>query len=102
MGSSTFSGAEALRALAAAALGGAAWGVAYSLTRPTLRKLGTLGAYLTGVVCVIAYGGSLVAVAPIAFGETLIEDRVGLFAFLVMAVLFGLIIGHQLFRDVES
>jgi hypothetical protein len=102
MGSSTFSGAEALRALAAAALGGAAGGVAYSLTRPTLRKLGTLGAYLTGVVCVIAYGGSLVAVAPIAFGETLIEDRVSLFAFLVMAVLFGLILGHQLFRDVES
>ena len=89
---------QAIAAVLAAAGAGAFGGLAYSLTRPTLRKLGSAGAYLSGVVCVVAYLGALVVIAPIAFGESLIEDRQDATAFAVVAVLFGLFIGHMWFR----
>lgn len=89
---------EALIALVAAMGAGAAGGFAYSLTRPALRRLGRPGDYLTGIVCVFAYMGALAVVAPVAFGEPMIEDRPGLVIFAGLSVFFGLIVGHTWFR----
>jgi hypothetical protein len=88
-----------LVAVAAAAAAGAAGGFAYSLTRPTLRKLGLVGAYLTGIVCVFAYMGALLIAAPVAFGEPLVEGGGDLGAFAVISLFFGLVMGHSWFRD---
>jgi hypothetical protein len=55
------------------------------------------GDYLTGIVIVIAYLGSLISAAPYAFGESLVKDRVELGVYGVTAVLSGLLIGHKWF-----
>ena len=89
---------EALLAVLAAAGAGAVGGFAYTLTRPILRRLGTLGDYLTGIVCVFAYMGALVVVAPVAFGEPVIEDQTSLIVFVVVSAFFGLVVGHTWFR----
>ena len=89
---------EALLAVLAAAGAGAVGGFAYSLARPSLRRLGTLGDYLTGIVCVFAYMGALVVVAPVAFGEPVIEDRASLVIFVIVSAFFGLVMGHTWFR----
>ena len=91
-----------LIAIIAAAAAGAAGGFAYTLTRPTLRKLGVVGAYLTGIVCVFAYMGSLLIVAPVAFGETLVNERSDLVIFVIVSLFFGLIMGHSWFRGSEG
>jgi hypothetical protein len=88
---------EALVAVLAAAGAGAAGGAVYSLTRPTLRKLGRPGDYLTGIVCVYAYMGALALAAPDAFGETLINDGTDLVALAIISAFFGLFVGHSWF-----
>lgn len=90
-------GAASLAVLAAAGAG-AAGGAAYSLTRPTLRKLGRPGDYLTGIVCVFAYMGSLALVAPYAFGERLIDDHADWVIFSIISIVFGLVVGHSWFQ----
>ena len=90
---------EALIALVAAASAGAVGGLTYSATRPTLKKLGLAGAYLTGIVCVIAYMGALALASPYAFGKSLVESRSDLVIFGIVSVFFGLFIGHSWFRD---
>lgn len=89
---------EALTALVAAMGAGAAGGLAYSLTRPMLRRLGRPGDYLTGVVCVFAYMGAIALVAPIAFGERVIKNRADLVVFGIVSAFFGLVVGHSWFR----
>ena len=88
---------SAAAAVGAAAGAGGAGGLAYSLTRPTLRKLGRPGDYVTGVVTVAAYMGALAVAAPYAFGESLIKDRTELSGYAVVSVVFGLLIGHKWF-----
>jgi hypothetical protein len=85
--------------LVSAAAAGAIGGFAYSLTRPTFKRLGRPGDYLTGIVCVFAYLGSLAFVAPFAFGEAIVDDRGGWVIMAIAAVFFGLIIGHTWFRS---
>jgi hypothetical protein len=91
--------AGAALALVAAAAAGAVGGFAYSLTRPTLKRLGRPGDYLTGIVCVFAYMGSLALAAPFAFGEAIVEDRAGWVIMAIVSVFFGLVIGHTWFRS---
>lgn len=91
--------AGAALAVVAAASAGAVGGFAYSLTRPTLKRLGRPGDYLTGIVCVFAYIGSLALVAPFAFGEPIVEDRAGWVIMAIVSVFFGLVIGHMWFRS---
>jgi DNA-binding transcriptional regulator YiaG len=86
-------------ALLAAAAAGATGGFAYSLTRPTFKRLGRPGDYLTGIVCVLAYMGSLAFVAPFAFGEPIVEDRAGWVIMAIVSIIFGLVIGHTWFRS---
>jgi hypothetical protein len=90
---------EALIAVFAAAGAGAVGGFAYTLTRPTLGRLGRIGDYLTGIVCVFSYTGALALVAPVAFGERVIEDQASLIIFVVVSAFFGLVVGHTWFRD---
>lgn len=90
---------EALVAVLAAACAGAAGGAIYSLARPVLRKLGRVGDYLTGIVCVFAYMGALALVAPYAFGERLVNGRGDLAMFAILSAFFGLFIGHSWFRE---
>jgi len=89
----------ALVAVLVSAGAGATGGFAYSLTRPTLKRLGRPGDYLTGVVCVFAYMGALLIVAPLAFGESIVKEPSELAVFAVVSTFFGLVIGHSWFRN---
>jgi transcriptional regulator with XRE-family HTH domain len=84
-------------ALLAATAAGASGGLVFSAVRPAFRRLGRPGDYLTGIACVLAYMASLALAAPIAFGETLVDDRTGWTAMLVVSVFFGIFIGHTWF-----
>ena len=86
-------------AVIAAAAAGAIGGFAYSLTRPALKRLGRPGDYLTGIICVFAYAGSLALAAPFAFGEAIVEDRAGWVIMAIVSIIFGLVIGHTWFRS---
>jgi hypothetical protein len=88
-----------LLALVMATAAGAMGGLAYSAVRAPFRRLGAAGDYLTGVVVVLTYMLSLAAVAPIAFGETMIEQRSDLVIFAVISVIFGLVMGRTWFRS---
>lgn len=88
-------------AIVAAGGAGAAGGLAYSLTRPSLRKLGLPGAYLTGIVCVFAYMGTLAVAAPYAFGASIVEEPSDLAIFGIVSLFFGMVMGHSWFRDPE-
>ena len=90
---------EALIAIVAAAGAGALGGLAYSVARPSLKRLGRPGDYLTGIVCVLAYLGAIVAVAPIAFGKPIVEARSDAVVFVIVAVFFGLVVGHTWFKS---
>jgi hypothetical protein len=89
---------EALVAVLAAAGAGAAGGAVYSATRPSLRKLGRPGDYLTGIVCVFGYMGALALAAPYAFGEHIVKDGTDWVVFSIFSAFFGLFIGHSWFR----
>ena len=94
---SPMSAIEPLLAILAAAAAGASGGFAYTLVRPALRKLGRIGNYLTGIVCVGAYLSALMLVAPVAFGEQFIEGPEGWVAVGITTLLFGLVVGHAWF-----
>jgi Mn2+/Fe2+ NRAMP family transporter len=83
---------QALGVVLLASGAGAVGGLTYSLTRPTLERLGWPGDYLAGIVCVAAYFGAIAAVAPL-FGEPIIDDLPGLVIFAFCAVLFGILVG---------
>lgn len=86
-------------ALLAAVGAGAVGGFTYSLTRPLFKRLGRPGDYLTGIVCVFAYMGSLAGVAPTAFGEPIVEERADWVIMAIVAAVFGVFVGHTLFRS---
>ena len=87
---------EALLIVIAASASGAAAGFGYSLTRPTLKRLGRPGDYLSGIVCMLVLAGSVLLIGSILPGEPLIAG--GVYAVLIGAALFGLILGHVAFR----
>jgi hypothetical protein len=90
---------EAFLAMLAAASAGAVGGFAYTVSRPTLRTLGRPGDYLAGIVSVLATMTAIAVAAPIAFGESIVEDRGGVITLVVIAVIVGSIIGHTWFRE---
>jgi hypothetical protein len=85
-------------AVVAAAAAGAVGGFAFSLTRPWLRTLGRPGDYISGIVAVGAYMGALALVAPLAFGEHIIDGAADVAVFGIVTVAFGLLVGHSWFR----
>ena len=94
--------AAALGTVLLAAAAGAAGGLAYSLTRPWPARLGWIGGYLSGIVCVAAYLGAFGVIALFTFG---IPERGDLVVMLVIgvfcSVLFGTLLG-KFINDVRS
>lgn len=90
---------EPLLAILAAAAAGASGGLAFTLVRPTLRKLGRVGDYLTGIVCVGSYLAALILVSPWAFGKQMLDGPAGWYAFGATTLLFGLVVGHTWFES---
>lgn len=86
----------ALGGMLLVAAAGAIGGFAYSLTRPALASLGKVGDYLSGIVAVGGYLGAFVAAAPYAFGEPVVEGRVGVVITAFCSVLFGSIVGKHI------
>lgn len=86
----------------AVALAGASGGLAYAAVRKPLRGIGRAGDYLTGVACVGVYMLALVLVAPIAFGEPVMEDPGDWPILLAVSVFFGLFIGRFWFGAAKS
>jgi transcriptional regulator with XRE-family HTH domain len=89
-----------LAALATVLLGaaaGAVGGLAFSLIRPKLARLGRMGDYLTGIVCMAAYLGAFGVVALLEYGIPPGRDLV---MWLVIGgfctVLFGIAMGRGL------
>ncbi len=93
----------ALVAVIAAAGAGAIGGLAYSVTRPALKHLGRAGDYVSGVVAAVGYMGAFALAAPvIAPGDPMIQDRSDLVIFAIVAVFFGLLLGHNVLRSVPA
>ncbi|HEX8715947.1 MAG TPA: hypothetical protein VF722_03140 [Gemmatimonadaceae bacterium] len=93
----------ALVAVIAAAGAGALGGLAYSVTRPALKHLGRAGDYVSGVVAAVGYMGAFALAAPvIAPGDPMIQDRSDLVIFAIVAVFFGLLLGHNVLRSVPA
>lgn len=92
-----------LQAAMAALLGGAVGGFAYSFVGAPIRRIGRLGDYLAGVVCVAAYLGALAVIAEPAFGEAILDftDPISWIVFGFCSVLFGLLVGHWWFKDFD-
>jgi len=86
---------EALVVSLLAAAAGAVGGFGYSLTRPSLVRLGWLGDYLSGIVAVMCYLGALAAVSPL-LGEPMIRDLPGVLIFTFVSVLFGVLVGKMI------
>jgi hypothetical protein len=87
---------DALKLAVAAPALGAVAGLAYSFVGRPLRRVPAIGPYLAGLVTVGAYLGAMAGLA-IAWGEE--ADEAFWVAFGVCAVIFGLVLGHQLFRE---
>jgi hypothetical protein len=81
--------ATAAIGLLVAAAGGAMGGFAYSLTRPTFKRLGRSGDYLTGIVCVFAYLASLFLALPFTFSGPLIPGPTGWVIIAIFSIVFG-------------
>jgi hypothetical protein len=79
---------EGIVAAAAAALAGASGGLMIPLLRPWFKRLGPVGDYLTGIAVVWAYLVTLGLVAPVAFGERILED-----GYLPFALIYGAVLG---------
>ncbi|HEU4561182.1 MAG TPA: hypothetical protein VFS20_25240 [Longimicrobium sp.] len=83
---------QAIGAVLLASGAGAVGGLGYSLTRPLLVRLGTVGDYLSGIVGVMSYLGAF-AVLTAFTADPMISDLPGVVIFLFVATLFGLIVG---------
>ena len=76
---------------------GAIGGITYALVRPRTRRFGRAGDYLTGIACVAAYLAALLV--PMAIwgssdDSNLARSGGGLFIFVAMSILFGMVVGH--------
>jgi len=91
---------QVVAVLTLATLGGALAGWSYALLGRWLIRLPG-GAYAAGILSVAPYTSMAVLIVRLIEGETLLRppDRVDLVTFAVITVLFGLLLGHTLFRD---
>jgi hypothetical protein len=71
--------------------GGAAGGLALSLTRPFLRKLGAPGDYLSGIVAMGGYMGAMLVMFSALPGKPVIENASDAILYAVITVGFGLL-----------
>ncbi|HET7229560.1 MAG TPA: helix-turn-helix transcriptional regulator [Longimicrobium sp.] len=76
-----------------AALAGVAGGLAFSITRPVTRPLGTPGNYLGGILSMAAYVGAAIFMFPLAGGGPRIGGAADTVIFAFVSILFGTIVG---------
>lgn len=81
-----------------AAGGGAMGGLAYWFIAKPFLRVPVAGPYITGVITVVAYMGSIALAMTIA-GENLIESWEDVPVFLLISAFFGLVVGWSFFKD---
>jgi len=93
----------AVGAMALAALGGAAGGLVYSFIGRPARRVPVVGPYLAGIVAVAGYMASILGLIALAGGSSGMKfDRDAMvFAFGITTILFGLVVGHSMFRPAK-
>ena len=93
---------EALRVVLAASAAGAVGGLAYGLLGRPLRRVPVVGPYLAGTVAVFGYTLAILALVAVLDGAR--APRLGALTIgfaLVVSMLLGSFLGHQLFREPE-
>ncbi|HEX7980224.1 MAG TPA: helix-turn-helix transcriptional regulator [Gemmatimonadaceae bacterium] len=88
----------AFGAMTLAALGGAAGGLVYSFIGRPARRVPVVGPYLAGIVAVAGYLGCILGLIALGDRNSGMKGGAMVFAFSVGSILFGLIVGHSLFR----
>jgi hypothetical protein len=88
-----------LAAIGLGMFGGAAAGLTFTLTRPLLKRLGTVGDYLTGVVVMAGYMGAFLVMFSVLPGKPLIASPSDAVVYLLITVGFGLFGAHQWRRN---
>lgn len=92
-----------LRAMGEAAgavgLAGAAGGLGCQLVREPSRRLGQLGAYVTGIAVAVSTSCTFAALTLVMGDEPLVHGRDGCLILLGVGSVIGLFIGHSWFRD---
>jgi len=91
-----------LAAIGLGAYGGAVGGVAYSITRPRTRRFGRLGDYLTGLACSFAFLLAFVIPVNLFTNDNSFTGTTNLVISAVVALIFGLIIGHSGFKSQDG
>jgi hypothetical protein len=85
---------QLLLTLLAASGAGAAGGFAYTFMGAPIRRVPSVGPYLSGIVCVGAYMGALLVVWPFIAGEPLVKDQADVVIYLILTVVFGVAFGY--------
>lgn len=94
---------ELALALGAATGAGVFGGLVHGLTRPALRRLGRPGDYLSGVVILHGYLGSLLLASPYVFERSALpDDARGWGLWLGLITVLGLVAGHALFAGPDG
>jgi transcriptional regulator with XRE-family HTH domain len=83
----------------AVALAGAAGGLGYQLVREPSRRLGPLGAYVTGIAAALSTLCTFAAITLVMGDEPLVHGPDGWLILLGVGAVIGLVIGHSWFRD---
>ena len=80
---------------------GAVGGGTYYLVRPRVRRMGRAAPYVTGIACAVAYLLAFMIPAAIV-GEEIARDPGGWGIMALVAVVFGLVVGHSLLRTLDA
>lgn len=88
----------ALLALGVGTYGGAVGGLTYGLTRPSTERLGRVGDYLTGVICVSAAFLAVAIPLNLFTHDNTFRTKSAWVIGSIVCVFFGLIVGHSGFR----
>lgn len=93
----------ALGAVAVAALAGAGGGLVYAFVGRPVRRVPVVGPYVAGIITVAGYMGSILTLMALT-GADRTDGRISasLFAFGIVSILFGLVVGHQWFRPKKA
>lgn len=94
----------ALGAILAGSLAGAGGGLVYSFIGRPARSLPVVGPYVAGMIAVAGYMGSVLALLALAgesTGSNGSPDGM-LFAFVFVTLIFGPVVGYQLFRPAKG
>ncbi len=73
-------------------------GLAYSTTRPALRRLGRAGDYLSGILLIDGYLGTFLLASPFVFQSSAVpDDTEGWLLWVALSSVLGVVAGHVFF-----